>query len=143
MPPGYARRMRALRQTLLHYRGLALCLVALALAMKALVPGGFMLHAEARVVTLAICGDASGAHLTRQVVVPQRETPQDRAAQHAKGTSCPYSALDMAGTPGTDPVLLGLALAFILAIGLAPFAAPRLATRVYLRPPLRGPPLLS
>ncbi|MBB4857654.1 hypothetical protein HNO88_000965 [Novosphingobium chloroacetimidivorans] len=133
--------MRALRQTLLQHRSLALWLIALALAMKALVPGGFMLREESQAITIAICGDASGAHLTRQIVVPQRETPQERAAQHTKSAACPFSALDMAGTPGADPVLLGLALAFILAVGLAPRAVLRLPTRAYLRPPLRGPPL--
>ncbi|VWX48698.1 DUF2946 family protein [Novosphingobium sp. 9U] len=133
--------MKVLRQTLLQHRGLALWLVALALAMKALVPSGFMIEAQSQAITIAICGDATGAHLTRQIVVPQRETPQERAAQHTKSAACPFSALDMAGTPGADPVLLGLALAFILAIGLAPRAAPRLIERAYLRPPLRGPPL--
>lgn len=135
--------MRGLRQILMQRRGLALWLVAFALAMKALVPGGFMVREQGTVLTIAICGDVAGAHLNRQIVVPPRETPQDRASQHAKGAACPYSALDMSGMPGTDPILLGLALAFILAIGLAPLVAPQLSARAHLRPPLRGPPLIA
>ncbi len=133
--------MRGLRQILLRNRRLALWLVALALAMKALVPGGYMLRDVGQVMTIAICGDAAGTHLTKQVIVPQRETPQERATQHAKNQTCPFSALDMAGTAGADPFLLALALAFIIAVGLAPLVAPRVTRHAFLRPPLRGPPL--
>jgi hypothetical protein len=133
--------MRRLRHILLEQRRLALWLVAIALAVKALVPGGYMVGQQGTALTIAICGDAAGANLVRKIVVPQRETPEDLALHHAKGAACPYSALDMAGTAGTDPSLLVLALAFILAIGLAPLVAPALATRSHLRPPLRGPPL--
>jgi len=133
--------MRGLRQILLARRPLALWLIAVALAMKALVPGGYMVGQQGTALTIAICGDAAGANLIRKIVVPQRETPEDLASHHAKGTACPYSALDMAGTAGTDPSLLVLALAFILAVGLAPLVAPALSARLHLRPPLRGPPL--
>lgn len=135
--------MTGLRQILLNRSKWALWLVAVALAMKALVPGGYMIGAQDKVLTIAICGDATGGHLTRQVVLPQRESSQERAAQHAKSAACPFSALDMAGTPGLDPILLGLALAFILAVGLAPLAAPELTPRSHLRPPLRGPPVFA
>lgn len=135
--------MGGLRQILMQRQWLALSLVALSLAMKALVPGGFMVRAQGTVLTIAICGDATGAHLSRQIVVPQREAPQDRAAEHTKGAACPYSALDMSGTVGMDPVLLGLALAFILAVGLTPLVSPELSDRARLRPPLRGPPLIA
>ena len=135
--------MRALRAILIGRWRIAMLLVAVALSMKALVPGGFMVTAQNQTLTISICGDASGEHLTRQIVVPQRETSQDRATQHAKTMACPFSALDMAGTPGADPFLLALALAFILAIGLAPLVSPILSARAYLRPPLRGPPSVA
>ncbi len=135
--------MRGLRDILLKRRHAALWLVALALAMKALVPGGFMLDTQSRTLTIAICADAEGAHLTRQIAVPVEQDQQDRAAQHVKSAACPFSALDMAGTPGADPVLLGLALAFIMALGFVPLAAPARPLRERLRPPLRGPPLIA
>lgn len=135
--------MGGLRHILRERRRLALWLVAIALATKALVPGGYMVEQHGTVLTIAICGDATGAHLTREIVVPQRETPQKVASDHAKGAACPYSALDMAGTAVTDTVLLALALAFILAIGLEPLVRPALSARTHLRPPLRGPPLAA
>lgn len=133
--------MKGLRQILMERRALALWLVALALALRALVPAGYMVREQGTVLTIAICGDASGAHLTRQIVVPHRDGTQDLDPQHAKSTACPYSVLDMAGAPGPDPVLLALAFAFILALGLAPRAVPEPSARAHLRPPLRGPPL--
>ncbi|MET1754435.1 DUF2946 family protein [Novosphingobium sp. RD2P27] len=133
--------MRYLRQILLSCRWRALLLIAMALLVKAVVPAGYMLGSDTQVLTVSICADTSGAHLTREIIVPRQQTPEDRGTQHAKSVVCPYSALGMAGTGGADPILLALALAFILAVGFAPLVAPELAARAYLRPPLRGPPL--
>jgi hypothetical protein len=135
--------MTRLRAFLLDRKRLALLLVALALAMKALVPGGFMLGAQSQVLTVSICADSSGTHLTREIVVPREGGEKDTVSQHAKGAPCAFSALGMDGLVGADPILLALALAFILAIGLAPLAAPTFEARTHLRPPLRGPPLTA
>ncbi|MEW9855793.1 DUF2946 family protein [Novosphingobium sp. M1R2S20] len=135
--------MRELRRILLSRRWCALLLLTAALAVKALVPAGFMVSAEAQVLTVSICADASGAHLTREIVIPRQQTSEDRASQHAKSVVCPYAALSMAGTPGADPALLALALAFILALAFAPLPVPELAAPAQLRPPLRGPPIAA
>jgi len=129
--------MGGIRNFLRERCGLAMLLVVLALAMKALVPAGYMVGAQDRILTVSICADASGTQLTQKVVVPHRD---DGGTQHGKTVACPFSALAMAGTAGADPVLLALALAFILAAGFVPQAAPSLRSRAYLRPPLRGPP---
>jgi hypothetical protein len=135
--------MRGLRQTLRAHRQWAMLLVALALAVKALVPAGFMVAPDASVFTVTICADASGEHATQRLVVPHRASPEELGTQHAKSAACPFSALDMAGTAGADPILLALALAFILAIGFAPSTVPELAALRHVRPPLRGPPALA
>jgi hypothetical protein len=132
--------MNGLRQILMTRPWLALWLVTLALALKIAMPAGYMVRQEGTVLTIAICGDASATHLVRQIVVPQRETPQDTQAQHAKSAACPYSVLAMAGAAGADPLLLAEALAFILAVGLALRTAPAPTRHAHLRPPLRGPP---
>jgi hypothetical protein len=127
------------------HRRFAALLVALALAMKALVPGGYMIGQQGKVLTVTICADASGTGLTRQIVVPtsESESQSDRgkSGEHGKSDSpCPYAALGMAALGGADTVLLALALAFILALGFAPLRPVRPERRAYLRPPLRGPP---
>lgn len=135
--------MMGLRAILLDHRRLALLLVAVALAMKALVPGGYMLGTQSQVITVSICGDASGTHETRQIVVPRSGADKDTVSQHAKSAPCAFSALGMDGLAGADPILLALALAFILAAGFAVLAGLTLKARAHLRPPLRGPPLLA
>lgn len=135
--------MSGLRQILMRRHWLALWLVGLALALKMVVPGGYMVRQQGTVLSIAICGDASATHLVRQIVVPQREAPQDAQSQHVKSAACPYSVLGMAGAAGADPLLLEQSLAFIIAVGLAPLAAPEPAPHAYLRPPLRGPPLVA
>jgi hypothetical protein len=119
------------------HRRLAALLIALALAMKALVPGGYMLGAQGKVLTVRICADASGAALSKQIVLPT----SGKAGAHGKAEgSCPYAALGMAGLTGADAALLAVALAFVLALGFAAVAEPPAARAAFLRPPLRGPP---
>lgn len=132
--------MNALRLFLRDYSRFAVLLLALALAMKALVPSGYMIGSQSKVLTISICADTQGGSYTKQVVLPD-SGERSGDTQHAKdGQACPFSALAMASLAGTDPVLLSLALGFILALGFAA-ASPTQPRRVpHLRPPLRGPP---
>lgn len=132
--------MQALRALAHTHRRLALLLVVCALALKALVPAGFMLGQHGTVLTIEICADASGSALTKQIVIPQPDTKQG----HEKDANvCPYAALGFAALTGADAALLALALAFILALGFAPAATLPLRRIPFLRPPLRGPPVLA
>jgi len=135
--------MMGLRAILLNHRRLALLLVAFALAMKALIPGGYMLGAQSQVITVSICGDASGTHEVRQIVVPRQGAEKDTVSQHAKGAPCAFNVLGMDGLAGADPILLAIALAFSLAAGFAAPVASTLQAHAHLRPPLRGPPLIA
>lgn len=132
--------MDALRLFLRDHSRLAVLLLAMALATKALVPTGYMIGSQSKVLTISICADTEGGSYTTQVVLPHGgERSGD--TQHVKdGQACPFSALAMASLAGADLILLGLALAFILALGFAAAPPPRPRRVPYLRPPLRGPP---
>lgn len=133
--------MEAIRTFFRRHRALAGLLIAAVLCLKAVVPTGFMIGGDMRTITVQICRDASGGAASQQLTIPVKQDAGDAHGKPAKG-ECPYAALSMASLSGADPVLLALALAFIVALG---FAAPRLAPprREYrLRPPLRGPPAL-
>lgn len=134
--------MGRLRHFLLARRGLVLALVALAIGMKALVPAGFMVETHGRVLTVAICSDASGLpKATREIAVPSKE-PRRQGGE--TGEACPYGALSMAALgAGADPALLLLALAFILLRGFLPVPALRLTSARRIRPPLRAPPVVG
>lgn len=133
--------MQALRAFLHHHRQLAMLLVVCALALKAVIPAGYMLGQHGQVLTVEICADASGAKVTKQIVVP----PAHDAAKdaHEKAPTCSYAALGFAALSGADAALLGLALAFILALGLTPAPARPLRRAAHVRPPLRGPPAFA
>jgi hypothetical protein len=134
--------LRALTHT---YARLSLVLVALALAVKALVPGGFMISSEGeRFLTVTICADASGVSKQMQIAIPPKnDGGGDHSEAADKGQPCAFSGLGHAALGGADPLLLAAALAFILLIGFAPLRAPLARDLAFLRPPLRGPPSLS
>jgi len=51
--------MGTLRTFLLRYRALAFAVLALALAMRAIVPAGTMIGTEPKVLTIRICDDSA------------------------------------------------------------------------------------
>lgn len=135
--------MGSLRAFFRGHRTLALGLVLLALCMKVLLPGGFMLGSQGKLLTIEICGDASGTHQTKQISVPMDgKSGNDQNEPGKDGSACPYSALSMTTLAGADMLLLTTALAFIMALGFLPMPARPVARAPYIRPPLRGPPAL-
>jgi len=137
--------MNRLRAFLRDHRRFAAMVFALALLVKALVPAGYMLASQAKVLTVEICGDPSGPRLTHDIVIPasvKGSHAPDPAADHAKADgTCAFSALQWAAPPAADAALLALALAFILLLGFLPTPRALPARPAQLRPPLRGPPL--
>ncbi len=131
--------MQSLRAFLMRHRALALMLIVAALGMKIMVPTGYMIGADSKVLTVQICDDTQGNHAAKALIIPMKG---GAAGSKQAKADCPFSTLSMASLGGADPVLLGLALAFILALGFAP--TPRLPAKQpsHLRPPLRGPPAL-
>ncbi|MBW8753716.1 MAG: hypothetical protein JF595_06125 [Sphingomonadales bacterium] len=133
--------MQAMRALTHRHRLLALLLVVASLVIKAAVPAGYMLGQQGTVLTIAICADALGGASTKQVVILPAGAPEDAKGAHDKApTTCPYAALGFASLMGADAALLALALAFIVAFGLAPAPPAPLRRIAFLRPPLRGPP---
>jgi hypothetical protein len=133
--------MHSIRAFLTGHRKLAALILVLALAMKVAVPPGYMVGAGDRTLTIEIC-TGQGDSTFKQISIPGKGG--EKSDDHAKAAKeCPYTALSMVALEGTDPLLLGLALAFILALGFAPAPPLRLARPGFLTPPLRGPPALS
>ena len=125
-----------------EHRRLAAVLVALALCMKALVPAGYMVGANTKLLTIEICADASGGKLTRQMAIPMEDDTGGEQSGHGKSdATCAWTALAQAAHSGADAELLVLALAFILALGFLQQAAEPVRRCCHIRPPSRGPPL--
>ena len=133
--------MHAFRAFLRSHRQLAALLIAAALCMKALIPAGYMIGADARVLTVQICADSLGHAVTKQIAIPQKGHTSDKQSQ-MDGT-CAFTSLGHATLGGADPIQLAIALVFILALGFAPLVTPAPRPISHLRPPLRGPPALA
>ncbi|NBC36649.1 hypothetical protein GTZ99_08770 [Novosphingobium sp. FSY-8] len=123
---------------------LAALLLAVALCMKALVPSGYMVSAG-RTLTITICADASGSAMTRQIAVASDAATHahDSAKADMAKKPCAFTGHAAALMGGADGWLLAGALAFVLALGFAPVARPRLARATWVLPPASGPPLYA
>jgi hypothetical protein len=137
--------MHTLRALVHRYRLLALVLVLAALAVKAAVPAGYMVHQRGTVLTVEICTDASGGVVKQRIMIPASgETGKAADAQGKAPATCPYAGLGFAALGGgADALLLALAMGFILALGFSPSRAATPKRVAFLRPPLRGPPAFS
>ncbi len=126
-----------------------MAIVGLALCLKALVPTGFMIGSENGGVGIEICGGQMGgaalleALEARGVHMPMAHGSADKASHERASQMCPYGALGMAMDTPLPPVLLALAIAFLLATGFAAQRRITLTAWRYRSPPPRGPPVLS
>lgn len=135
--------MQSIRTAFLRHRALCIMMVAAMLCLRALVPTGYMIASDAKVLTVQICADATGQVMTTQIAIPMERKAGGQQSDHGKGEGvCPYSALSMASLASVDAVLLAIAIALILALGIAPARQSRAWRVFHLRPPLRGPPAL-
>jgi hypothetical protein len=133
--------MLAMRTFLLRHRAVAILVVMAALCMKIVVPTGFMIGQNSKVLTIQLCHDGLGEAVVKQLVIPMKGDSSDSNGKQGKG-ECPFASLSMASMTGADPALLAIALAFILTLGFAPVRPARLERVFHIRPPLRGPPAL-
>jgi hypothetical protein len=127
--------MSGLRAFIRNHRGLALALLALAFIVRAAIPAGYMADSQAGGgIAISICGDASGG--AAKLLIPAKHSGEGDAAK----APCAFAGLSTAMLGGADLLLLALAFAFILILGLAPSARLPYARAFHIRPPLRGPP---
>lgn len=132
-------------RSLIHQqRRLALLLVALAFSIKALVPAGYMVVPSAGKLVIAICTGQGAATVATD---PGEDGGDhgDHHGDHRDGNKadhpCAFAGLGSPALAGADPILLALAIAFVLVAAFAPVSGPRQAARRRLRPPLRAPPV--
>jgi hypothetical protein len=139
---GYAFTVTRLRRLLFEHRLLCGCLIAAALLMKVVVPAGFMPVALRGTLVLGFCSGYGPK--TIAVTIPAREersSPDEH--QQKSEMPCAFAGLSMLGLPAVDPLLLALAIAFLVERAIRTATPIPAITRSYLRPPLRGPPLLA
>lgn len=151
--------MAILRTYFGRFPTLIVAIFALALAMKIIVPAGYMIVQGESGLTMIICpgvepvadGPAvsvsSGMH--DMAAMTKASAGISHAGHEANGGDaqqkmngpCAFTVLAHASLGGADPVQLALALVFIMALGFVAMVRPEVRQISFLRPPLRGPPL--
>lgn len=133
-------RLRTLTRTHLWS---ALLLIMVAMGMKGLVPTGYMIEpGRGLSFDVTLCAGSPGGQEAMRVVIPlkdKHEPAHHGAAKH--DGPCAFSGLAKVATGAGEPVLLALALAFLLLLGLTPQTPAPRPRRLHLRPYLRGPPI--
>lgn len=130
-----------LRRLIRRHRRLAAGLVVLALAMKLLMPAGFMPTVSGGGILVQICSGTSGQMMA--MTLPGTAGNQDEHPAAKADMPCAFAGLSTPSLAAADPIMLALAILFAVA---AVFRAPRLvlpASPAFLRPPLRGPPAVA
>ncbi|MBA4040335.1 MAG: hypothetical protein C0474_00740 [Sphingobium sp.] len=135
--------MQIWRAYFLKHQRLAFLLVAMALLAKAIVPQGFMVMPSNGTVMVSLCSGQG----PQMVAMDLGKGTVDHGGDHQDGTNthppCAFSGLNMAAAPGADLVLLGLAIAYVLALGFLPVVSRAQPAPSRLRPPLRAPPVFG
>lgn len=146
----------ALRHTLLRHRLLAMLLVAAALVMKVLIPTGYMASVSAGSIVIIMCPGSGPQTMASAMpgmdhampgmdhAMPGMDHGDGKKGDHGKvEMPCAFSALSAASLAATDPLILALAIAFIMVAVFRAVVSSAFATPAFLRPPLRGPPATS
>ena len=137
----YRGRVGALRYHLAHRRIWTMWLMAAALLMKVAVPAGYMPVVSNGWVGLALC---SGFGPEKMAMAMPAMSNHRGKAEHSERADmpCGFAGHAPASMAGADPILLLVAIAFIVAtISRLPISPP--FRRIgYLRPHLRGPPAI-
>jgi len=112
-------------------------LLACALALKLLVPAGYMPTPGQMAVQLCT---GQGVQTVLLGADGQPVEPADH--RQTKATPCAYTGLGTPAISAADPLLLAIAIALVMALGTVPRASlPRLRN-VAPRPPSQPPPLI-
>ncbi len=115
-------------------------LFTLVLAMKALVPNGYMISADSETITVKMCNGVGDGQQTIEIPMNVGGNEHD-SGSNMTSEACSSSSVSQSTMTATDPLQLSLALSFIMLVGLVAKTAILLEHSVRLRPPLRGPPI--
>jgi hypothetical protein len=136
--------MRSIRIFLRRYPALALAVLALALAVKAMVPAGYMLAADSKSLSLTVTVCTGMDTMQKTIEIPVHKSQDGKSSHEQAGDSpCAFTALSHALLGGADGILLALALLFIVTVGFGSITPNLVQKWRRLRPPLRGPPVFS
>ena len=140
--------MTSLRGHVHRHRWLAAALIIMTLLITILVPAGYMPSMVDGAFVMRPCDGQRAPNPMADMVMPSGDHAHADRPDHHDGdgspdrfnTPCVFSSLSTPALSPVDPLLLAIAIAFIIATVFR--AAPTRIFRhsLYLRPPSQGPP---
>jgi hypothetical protein len=131
-----------------HHRRIALAIVLLALLARLLIPTGFMPVVQDGRLVMALCAGQGPAPMLHAAMPGMDHAaassgyPADHeGSEHMKDGPCAFAGVSLAATAAADPVLLALAILFVVTTVFRwPQSSPTIEIR-FRWPPRTGPPL--
>jgi hypothetical protein len=123
-------------------RSLFTALFALALALRVVIPSGFMPVQTAHGIVVTIC-DGMGSGKTMVVDLQRSDDSEHPADHHKQPVPCAFAALSAPALAGNLPPVPALPAPLLREIALPPPLTRATASSDFLTPPLRGPPALA
>lgn len=131
--------MTSFRDLLLRHRALAAWLIAAALLMKVLVPAGYMPVVSAGSITIELCSGFGPEKM--MMAMPGMDDHHGQQDHSGKGDMpCGFSGHAPPSLSTADPILLALAIVFVIATVFRIATTSAARAPAFLRPQLRGPP---
>ncbi len=133
--------MQPLRLLVTAQRGWFVALLACALAVRLLVPTGFMPVVAEGVVTFQPCPGVMPADPMPAMNGHAMKDMAHHGEEPRVEMPCSFAGMGAAALGSAPPLLLAAAIAFVF-LGVLRLSARRVAEPPRLRPPLRAPPAL-
>lgn len=136
--------MQALRRLVLAHSHLAALICVAALALRILVPTGYMIAVDHGRIAMTLCSGVAQPQPSMAMDMPGMDhtmSEHGKSKEHGKAEMpCAFSSLSAQALGAVDPTLLVVALAFVAALALHSLSPTIIRAAPYLRPHLRGPP---
>lgn len=141
--------MTGCRHLVRHRWIAALAIIVATLLTRMMIPTGYMPMVENGHLVMTLCAEQNPGMAEMAAMPPMPMAAMSGDATHSgdhdktdhdKNASCGFGGLSLSSLAAIDPILLALALLFIVADGFRHWRRVRIAARHFLWPPRTGPP---
>jgi len=123
------------------HRRLTIGLIMAVLAMKMLIPIGFMPTIAGGMLEVQLCTGQGTQTILMEI--PGSGGDHSHGDHNKIDVPCAFSGLSAPVLSATDPILLAIAIAFVIAVAFRVAPAQISLRGIYLRPPPQGPPAFT
>lgn len=135
------RDMQWARKHMADHGGLWLVALLAILALRAIIPAGYMPSTGSMTLAVQLCSDPTGTLQPVHIQVPVEKQDQGEKPEHrADAQPCAFSILSMNALGAVDGPVLLAAIAYQVQLGFRQRVFAPIAEPEHRLPPYRGPP---